>query len=295
MPFTLDQPGYWVPTWGSILGVSPTNWCEPDYVWSPYVAEWWNTLSSIPIFLGAGAFAWSALAQGVRKRFALPLLLMSAVGVGSIAFHGTLLFAGQAADELPMVYAAVSLLYATTSPARHASWPYLPHVLILYCTGFTAAYFLSSSEIVHQFFLGSYIALVVTLFLNAFVIAYGLKQRRANFLLLLAFCFYVGGTLLLWVPDKLMCESVQHLSLHAWFHLSSTIGPLCLIQYVIFAWYARVQAEKAEKGEGGKGRRSPRLAVDGPIAVMVDDLTPEITFFAGLLPVVRLTPPSKMV
>ena len=28
---------------------SIVDWCEPNYVVSLYVAEWWNTLSSVPM------------------------------------------------------------------------------------------------------------------------------------------------------------------------------------------------------------------------------------------------------
>jgi hypothetical protein len=41
------EPSYWA-RFGQISAV---DWCEPNYLHSPYVAEWWNTLSSVPIAL----------------------------------------------------------------------------------------------------------------------------------------------------------------------------------------------------------------------------------------------------
>ena len=35
--------GWWGPA------TADTDWCEPNYLWTHYIAEFWNTLSSIPI------------------------------------------------------------------------------------------------------------------------------------------------------------------------------------------------------------------------------------------------------
>ena len=75
------------------------NWCEPDYVYTPYVAEMWNTTTSFlfcigPMLLWQQAHSWS-----VR----LNLLLVVAIGLGSAAFHATLQYEHQLLDELPMI------------------------------------------------------------------------------------------------------------------------------------------------------------------------------------------------
>ena len=70
----------------------PSCRCESDYVYTPYVAEFFNTLSSLPIFLiGLFGVVWG-LRSGYRKRFLIPMAIFSFVGIGSMAFHGTLLF-----------------------------------------------------------------------------------------------------------------------------------------------------------------------------------------------------------
>eukprot|EP00665_Eupelagonemidae_sp_cell47_P001250 gene1250-4664_t len=65
---------------------STIDWCEGNYEVTRYVAEWWNAASSLLISLcGAAAVV--------------------VVGLGSTAFHATLLFPMQLLDELPMIYA----------------------------------------------------------------------------------------------------------------------------------------------------------------------------------------------
>jgi hypothetical protein len=50
--------GYWSPRTASV------NWCEPDYVYTPYVAEFWNTLSSVPIALLGALATYNAIRYG---------------------------------------------------------------------------------------------------------------------------------------------------------------------------------------------------------------------------------------
>ena len=87
--------------WGE--PTSTVDWCEANYLVTPYVAEFWNTLSSFAMVvvgvLGA-ASAWRAPGRSTRTAF----VLLAVVGLGSIAFHGTLRFETQMLDELPMVY-----------------------------------------------------------------------------------------------------------------------------------------------------------------------------------------------
>src|SRR5262245_39770729 len=105
--------------WTGLGAAASVDWCEPNYVVTPWVAEWWNTVSSVPI-AGLGAFGlwrWSRSGPGREARFALGYALLAIVGLGSIAFHGTLLKAAQACDELPMIFCGLS--YAYVLARRH--------------------------------------------------------------------------------------------------------------------------------------------------------------------------------
>eukprot|EP00003_Mantamonas_plastica_P028039 TRINITY_DN6205_c1_g1_i1.p1 TRINITY_DN6205_c1_g1~~TRINITY_DN6205_c1_g1_i1.p1 ORF type:complete len:108 (+),score=23.91 TRINITY_DN6205_c1_g1_i1:36-326(+) len=86
--------------WGFTASV---NWCEPDYHVSPYVAEFWNTVSSAVMALVGLMGIINGIKAGIPGRFIWGYLALNVVGLGSMAFHGTLLFEGQAADELSMM------------------------------------------------------------------------------------------------------------------------------------------------------------------------------------------------
>merc|ERR1712224_438943 len=49
--------------------------------------------------------------RSLEQRFVIVFLLLAFVGVGSIAFHSTLLYESQLLDELPMVYGTCAMIY----------------------------------------------------------------------------------------------------------------------------------------------------------------------------------------
>jgi dihydroceramidase len=96
--------GFWGPPTSSV------DWCEANYAHSPYIAEFFNTLSSISI-VAAGLLGLWVHRQRLETRFLLCFASVSLVGLGSIAFHATLRFELQMADELPMLYSAISMVF----------------------------------------------------------------------------------------------------------------------------------------------------------------------------------------
>lgn len=102
----MDQSPYWGHSDASI------QWCEKDYHVSPYVAEFWNTLSSLPIAL-FGLLGWIAAKKHAQAemRFDLAFFGLFIVGLGSTAFHATMRRYAQSMDELPMMWACTMLLW----------------------------------------------------------------------------------------------------------------------------------------------------------------------------------------
>lgn len=88
--------GFWLPHTASV------DFCEPNYLHTPYVAELFNAVTSlltISLFPCLGALYSNPTGQ---RRFVLQYLIMFACGVGSFLLHATLRAEFQAADEVSM-------------------------------------------------------------------------------------------------------------------------------------------------------------------------------------------------
>jgi dihydroceramidase len=91
--------GYWGVVDSSI------DWCEANYAITFYVAEFYNTISSIPMsILSIFGILLTRKYATTELRYIFVFLCIVSVGIGSAAFHGTLRFYAQLFDELPMVH-----------------------------------------------------------------------------------------------------------------------------------------------------------------------------------------------
>src|SRR5262249_21282825 len=98
----VDPAGVWgIPT-------ASIDWCEQNHVVTPWIAEFWNTLSSVAMVI-AGLVGACTRRFATEVRIAFGLLIL--VGLGSIAFHATLRFELQMLDELPMLYLVTWLVW----------------------------------------------------------------------------------------------------------------------------------------------------------------------------------------
>eukprot|EP00158_Paraphelidium_tribonemae_P008807 Partr_v1_DN28689_c4_g1_i1_m50508 putative alkaline ceramidase len=89
---------------------STVDWCETNYSFSHYIAEFFNTLSSVAMIV-CGLAGIYLHYRDFEGRFLWSFASVAMVGVGSAAFHGTLLFSLQMLDELPMIYSALIMTY----------------------------------------------------------------------------------------------------------------------------------------------------------------------------------------
>ena len=91
------------------------NWCELDYLSSNFIAEPFNTFTSILYIISAvfGAYLHNDL-SGVGLRFVEKLILffVALIGVGSTLFHASLLYPMQLLDELPIYWLMLSSSHA---------------------------------------------------------------------------------------------------------------------------------------------------------------------------------------
>ena len=106
IPTQNDVPstGYW----GAATAVH--QFCEPKYATSPYVAEFYNSLSSF-IYVFAAIYALSKPAARRDPMILFTGLSLAVIGLGSVAFHGTMLFEFELCDEVPMlIFISIALL-----------------------------------------------------------------------------------------------------------------------------------------------------------------------------------------
>ncbi|KAI7757230.1 hypothetical protein M8C21_031727 [Ambrosia artemisiifolia] len=119
--------------WGPVT--SSHEWCEKNYVYSSYVAEFYNTISNVPCILLAFIGLVSSLAQRFEKRFSVLHLSNMALAMGSVMYHATLQHVQQQSDETPMVWEMLLYIYILYSP----DWHYrstMPTFLFLYGISF---------------------------------------------------------------------------------------------------------------------------------------------------------------
>eukprot|EP01062_Namystynia_karyoxenos_P074304 TRINITY_DN71187_c0_g1_i1.p1 TRINITY_DN71187_c0_g1~~TRINITY_DN71187_c0_g1_i1.p1 ORF type:complete len:276 (+),score=62.94 TRINITY_DN71187_c0_g1_i1:85-912(+) len=242
--------GYWGPVTANY------DWCEPNYRVTPYVAEFWNTLSSVPIVIGAVIFIRVAYRLRYESRFYGGGAAVAVIGAGSVAFHGTLTRAGQILDELPMLWCALFFLWIVVSteydPGHTAAGRRQAlrsgFVMLAFGVAGTAAYFANS----FGFFISCYAVTIaaVTAASVRHVWRASAECAAGRPILVLALLCYLGGTALLWLPEQLLCGNrlhAQHQSalqdlpvpLHSFFHLTSAAGPYL---WLTWAAYSRLHA-----------------------------------------------------
>lgn len=127
------EPSFWGPV------TSTTDWCEKNYVYSSYVAEFYNTISNIPCIILALVGLWNALRQGFEKRFSILHMSNLALAIGSIMFHVTLSRVQQQWDETPMVWEMLLYIYILYSPDWHYQST-MPTFLFLYAAIFAVVH-----------------------------------------------------------------------------------------------------------------------------------------------------------
>ncbi|PPD74060.1 hypothetical protein GOBAR_DD29013 [Gossypium barbadense] len=118
--------------WGP---VTAAEWCEKNYVYSSYIAEFFNTISNVPCILLALIGLINALRQRFEKRFSVLHVSNMILAIGSMLYHATLQHMQQQGDETPMVWEMLLYFYILYSP----DWHYrstMPTFLFLYGVGF---------------------------------------------------------------------------------------------------------------------------------------------------------------
>lgn len=185
------------------------DFCEGNYVVTYYIAEFFNTLSSIPMFVH-GLIGLILTHQYATKEFRFKLCYLSLmfIGIGSSLFHATLRFKYQLLDELPMLlFSAVALYTTGTLEDRMGITNWRLAILLIVSVVIDAILYLR-----FQF----WIIFAVGYSINVAIITYiGLRYYRhllGKWMVYAILCYY--GAFMCWLIDMFFCNSVQHLHLH---------------------------------------------------------------------------------
>jgi dihydroceramidase len=235
--------------WNEIT--STIDWCEENYVVTPYIAEAVNTISnSLFIILAAFAFR-SAIKNKLETRFSLISLGFAIVGIGSWLFHMTLKYEFQLMDELPMVYATCipvwSVLSEGSSKKRSVS---IGAGVLFGANVLTAVYLYFKDPTIHQVAYALLNVLVVgqSVILTKKHVHDEVAKKRLFRCMSLGITIFLSGYFL-WNLDVHFCSSwtkIRHhvgipygflFELHAWWHVLTGTG---VYYYIVYLEYLRV-------------------------------------------------------
>jgi dihydroceramidase len=241
---TAMQSTPYTPYWGPVT--SNHDWCEPNYQWSPYIAEFWNTVSSLTmVFLGLFGmwFSYKNNTHLKAQSYISAFFGLTMVGVGSVLFHSTLLFEAQMADELPMILGTLVYMYIVmdvqflTWRKQMTSWwrTFIINGLILY--GMMISYVMLSQVGTHVPFLFAYGFMVAYIVISSFMMA----MTSTDEVVSKWFWYSVASYLIafaFWLLERNFCSNFWFLQyMHAVWHLGAGYGTFSLLM-----WTAYLQA-----------------------------------------------------
>jgi dihydroceramidase len=224
--------GFWGPPTSTI------NWCEQDYTWTPYVAEFFNTVSNLALVLFSGY----GVRMCVLEQHSLDLLvlfaLIAVIGVGSALFHGTLLRETQFLDEAPMIFAVVQFAFTLYKPLLPHTETHLWTLLIAaHNVVFAAVHAATMTVLPFQVYFIGWVLLGSARMLHLYRTE--LKDVVVKGLVISYLAVAAVGAAC-WLFDQHFCKLAQALPVnpqgHALWHLcvgySSYVGPCALAYYV---------------------------------------------------------------
>ncbi|KAJ2077300.1 hypothetical protein H4R24_005211 [Coemansia sp. RSA 988] len=222
--------------WGDVT--SSVDWCEENYEWTPYIAEFFNSWSSIAMIVLGEACA--RMNPTGYNAFTLLGRSITVVGVGSWLFHATLKYSMQMTDELPMLwsisiacYIAVTLQYKVDS----RRFKHLLTLWTLFVSVMTAGF---SGQVQFVLFQASFNILSLVM---AFLCWRGKRDLEASQMGHVAALFSAGikwylAAAVIWLTDTNLCSYINgldssilpfNMQLHAWWHVLASLGLVYLV------------------------------------------------------------------
>ena len=211
-----NSAGYWGPTDALV------DWCEANYIITWYIAEFYNTISSIPItILGIIGIIVMYLNQKREikneYRFIVTFTSLGLVGIGSLFYHMTLRYYGQLFDELPMMLGSLCLLFCIFMTDSIPNKSNIKIILIFIFWGILQIYL----YIIYKWywlFLLNYGGQTFCQIIFGYTKCKKFANNLCKKLFISCISLYLIG-LFLWIIDQKWCKQLQKYQLHAIWHL----------------------------------------------------------------------------
>lgn len=147
-----------------ILPLLQTRRCEPNYELTRFIAEPANTISNLSFVLLGLIGAYHEFLEKSKRSYIVMYLTVTAIGIGSMLFHGTLTVWGQQLDELPMVWHLLGCMYVVNREAIGTSNQIKATVsalLLLYAAVFSIFHIIFRTTTAFQVHFGALLGLLL--------------------------------------------------------------------------------------------------------------------------------------
>ncbi|XP_050532771.1 alkaline ceramidase 3 isoform X2 [Daktulosphaira vitifoliae] len=236
-----NNTGYWGPTTATI------DWCEKNYE----IFLTGNTLSNLMMIIPPLWGIWDMKKQKFARRFLFCYLCIMVVGMGSWAFHMTLLYKMQLFDELPMVWGTCYCIYCLSIIKYNVkSETALPNKLLLFLltiisVGFAVIYLMWPQPLLQHICYG---VLVFISLVQEIKIIIEFKCAICKKLFAVALALYLFG-FFLWNIDNIFCKDLTYLrekipillrpisQMHGWWHIFAGYGVYVQVLFCIHSTY----------------------------------------------------------
>tara|TARA_B100000085_G_scaffold184310_1_gene168427 strand:+ start:328 stop:936 length:609 start_codon:yes stop_codon:yes gene_type:complete len=184
------------------------SFCEQKYKITPYIAEYYNTMSAFSYMIVGILFYFTKL------RYISNVLLL--MGLGTMALHCTLRYYGQWMDEISMIILSFYIIKYLRNDLFKKQTPNI------YLYGIIAGYFLF-----HKFFIYFFL-----IFAGMQIYIYKLAQlkRKKNKIieniLIKAYTISLIIATICWTLDQFACNYVRYFQLHAVWHVGTALAML---------------------------------------------------------------------
>jgi len=198
---------------------STIDFCEANYAVTYWVAEFFNTLSSLPMI------AWGLLGLILTQkyatnetRFKFCFMALMFIGFGSTLFHASLRFKYQMLDEMPMLVSTTVGLYVCLTlelPPGQTNWKLA--VLLVSVTVVEIILYLTF-EIWPIFFIG----FAHNIAIGTYVVVKHYRHLMGKYVLYAIASYYIASVF--WFIDMFFCDRVQRFHLHSLWHFGAGYG-----------------------------------------------------------------------